>query len=235
MKFDVKVERTLRGQRYETRGADWYLREYEKIFGKTNQDVLTELGKAVAKGMASNTQPLGLSAKVGKKYRQSIMTQAHRAIKAANVAGTPGAASEAHRAYRDNRGRVPKGLKTSGQFQRKPVEIDERMAYAEKQADKAGMAKGAWIAAGDAIDGKMIPRIPKWIRKHAKRGSAKITVKKFAREAELELENELFYVAGPHFASEIPKVMRAAYKSQFYRMRIVIEKFIEKAQAAENK
>jgi hypothetical protein len=122
------------------------------------------LGKGCAKELASLVPPYGVSAKQGAAFQKSIAKQIDRAIRAANVAGTQGAAGFVHAQVR-RKGQVPKGLKTQGQYKREPIPIKDKVDLLRKKQAAAGTAKGAWVAAGDAIDGKKMRGVAKWIRR----------------------------------------------------------------------
>jgi hypothetical protein len=235
MKIKVDVSGRFGKRKHNlNKWSSTYIDEYRKMFGKTFEDIGIEVGKLAAKEIASSTQPFGLSSAVGKKYAASIIAQANRAIKAAQVDGVSGDAAAMHDAKRDRRGRVPKGLRTRAQYKRQPVPIDERLAHAKKKAENAGMAKGAWIAAGEAIDGKQISRIPKWIRKHVKHGGAKIEKRHRSMNYDVEITNELSYVTDKDFGAEIPKAIKRAYKGIWFRMRKLVKDTTDKANRAQS-
>jgi hypothetical protein len=225
----ISVQREMRSRRIASAVA--YLGEYRKLYGKTGEDIAKNLGRSAAKELANYTHPWGLKSAVGKKFEQNIMKQAHRALKAGNIAGAPGGAAQVHEAARDKDGRVPKGLKTFGQFKRAPIELPERMRYTEDKSKQAGISKGAWIAAGESLGGPKISGIPKWIRRHVKNGSG--TISKGRDGAEVTLSNDLGFVTGRKFESAVKPALAKAYKSQLSYMRNMVKRFEKKATQAQ--
>jgi hypothetical protein len=124
------------------------MEQYAKKKGTTMADLIDELAGHCGAQLARRVQPFGLSVAKMKKFQQSIGAQVARAVKNANITPGGGSADQAHNSRRNAKGQVPKGLPTGGQFKRRPIEISEREALAEKKKKAAGALKGAWLDAG---------------------------------------------------------------------------------------
>ena len=204
------------------RGFRSRLTEFSKGTGKTIQESMNLLGKGCAKELASLVPPYGVSAKQGAAFQKSIAKQIDRAIRAANVAGTQGAAGFVHAQVR-RKGQVPKGLKTQGQYKREPIPIKDKVDLLRKKQAAAGTAKGAWVAAGDAIDGKKMRGISKWIRRHAKRNGF-ASIKAEGIGSTILLTNRLPYINGLQPQSVIDTALKRGYARNFRHMTIVVKK-----------
>jgi hypothetical protein len=180
------------------------------------------LGKGCAKELASLVPPYGVSAKQGAAFQKSIAKQIDRAIRAANVAGTQGAAGFVHAQVR-RKGQVPKGLKTQGQYKREPIPIKDKVDLLRKKQAAAGTAKGAWVAAGDAIDGKKMRGVAKWIRRHAQKNGA-ASIKSEGIGSTILLTNNLPYINGLQPQSVIDLALKRGYARNFRHMTIVVKK-----------
>ena len=146
------------------------LERYAKKTGAIIEDSIGEVAGHIGKALAGKVQPFGLKVGKMKKFEVSIMSQVHRAIKAANVAGGSQSARQAHSSRRDNHGAVPRGLNVSGQYHRKPISQSERFLLAEKMAHRAGMAKGSLLDAARKAWGGV--RFPKYFNSKLNNGQA---------------------------------------------------------------
>ena len=204
------------------RGFRGRLVDFSKMTGKSIQEVMDLLGKGCARELASLVPPYGVSAKQGYAFEKSIAKQIDRAIKAANVAGTAGNAGFVHEQVR-RKGQVPKGLKTQGRYKREPIPIKDKVDLLRKKQAAAGTAKGAWIAAGEAIDGKKMRGISKWIRRHAKR-NGDASVKAQGIGTEITLTNRLPYINGLQPPTVIDIALKRGKMRAFKHMTIVVKK-----------
>ena len=196
--------------------------EFSRETGKTIQQSMNLLGKGCAKELAVLVPPYGITAKQGAAFQKSIAKQIDRAIRAANVAGTQGSAGFVHAQVR-RKGQVPKGLKTEGPFRREPISIREKVELLLKKQAEAGTAKGAWIAAGEAIDGKKMSGISKWIRRHATRnGDASIRAEGLG--STISLTNRLPYINGLQSNAVINLALKRGYARNFRHMTIALKK-----------
>jgi len=196
--------------------------EYERKIGKTERDAMIDLGKLSSKELAIRVQPFGVSAKVGKKFEASIQAQVHRAIKNANISGGSQNASQAHQSRRNSRGQVSRALTTGGQFRRSPIELADRFELAKQKSLNAGLSKGAWIDAGESLDGKKISGIPKWIRRHVKNGTSKID--QTASGIVIYLTNQITFIVSAMSDSDINKALTTAYRKNIKRMQTALNK-----------
>jgi hypothetical protein len=198
------------------------LDEFTKLTGKSVDEGIKLLGKAISKELAIMVPPFGVSAKQGKAFQKSIQKQIDRAVKAANVAGMQGSAESVHERQR-REGQVPKDLKTVGKFKRAPIPIGEKIDLIRKKQAAAGRAKGAWIAAGEAIDGKKINGISAWVRKHAKKhGQASVHVAGMG--SIVTISNHVQYIAELQSQNMVKQAMRRGYGRNARHMMIVIKK-----------
>lgn len=199
-----------------------YMDRYQSRLGKTVKDLTRELAKAAAKELAIKIQPFGITSQTGKKFEMSIKKQVWRAAKHAQVEGGPTTIKAAHRTNRTSSGYVKMHIRTKGQMRMSPFYADDVTAYALVQAKKAGMMKGAWIAAGEEAGGGKI-KVAKWVRRHAgKNGSATVTVAK--NGTNIMLHNSVSYVSKAQTAYYVGSALRIAYRKQLKRMRISIRR-----------
>jgi hypothetical protein len=224
MNAEIEIEaRSLRA--LESR-----LSHYRKEIGKTHAELMIGLGKSVARQLAMKTQPYGLSDSVGKKYQGSIRGQVERSLANANLSAGSGSVSQEHKARRDGRGRVPKGLQEKGQFQRIPFEIQERKNYAKLKAANAGMLKAAWINAGNALGGSKLSDIKKWISENMRsaQGSAKIITGGFFKHHEIWLTNAMKYAGRALRRGDMKSALNAGFLNFRKSMEIALQSKVEK-------
>jgi hypothetical protein len=199
------------------------MRDFVEEAGRTESEAVQLLAKACAKELAITVPPFGLSAKIGEKYQKSIAKQVNRAIKAGNIKGTPGSAKDVHESFRAANGQVPKGLKTRGRYNREPIPVRDKEMLIDRRQDAAGIAKGAWIAAAEKLNGKKITGVGKWVRRHAaKNGSSSIQIK--SGGTEVLLTNSVSYINKLHRQSYIDTALRRGYLRSFRHMTIVVKK-----------
>jgi hypothetical protein len=191
--------------------------------GRTESEAIQLLAKACAKELAITVPPFGLSAKVGNQYQKSIAKQVNRAIKAGNVKGTPGSAADVHQSFRMANGQVPKGLKTTGKYGRDPVSVRDKETLIDKRQHAAGIAKGAWIAAAERLNGKKISGVGAWVRRHAgKNGSSDIRVERSGTT--VMLTNSVSYINKLHRQTYIDRALKRGYMRNFRHMTIIVKK-----------
>lgn len=201
---------------------------YKEQVGKTQKEAMIELGKAVAKELAIKIQPTGISAKAGKAFQESIKKQVWRAIKNSQVEGRSETIEQAHKGRRNSSGQVPMDLITRSKYRKSPYEADNVRSYAIKKSANAGLLKGAWIAAGNAIDGKAISKVGKWVKRHSnKNGSAKVSADPVT--CDIYITNELDYVKKAQKSAYVTEAIRIAYRKQYSRMRIEARKTLLKS------
>lgn len=205
------------------RGFRTRVQDYIQEAGKTYADAMEQLAKACAKELAITVPPFGLSAKVGQQYQKSIAKQVNRAVSAGNVAGTPGDAEQLHKRYRNKRGQVPRNLKDRGQYQREPVSVRDKETYIDKAQERAGKAKGGWIAAAEKLNGKKITGVGRWVRRHAqKNGEAAIKIK--GAGSEVILTNRVSYIDKLQRQDYVNTALKRGYMRNWRYMTILVKK-----------
>lgn len=199
------------------------MRDFIKEAGKTESEAVQLLAKACAKELAITVPPFGLSAKVGRQYQKSIAKQVDRAIKAGNVKGVQGSASTVHESFRISNGQVPKGLKTTGRYNRSPISVRDKETLIDKRQHAAGIAKGGWIASAERLNGNKISGVGAWVRRHAgKNGSSDIRVERAGTS--VLLTNSVSYISKLHRQSYIDTALKRGYMRNFRHMTIVVKK-----------
>ena len=196
--------------------------EFQRKVGKTERESMIDLAKSSSKELAIRIQPFGISAKVGKKFEQSIQAQVHRSIKNANISTGSQNAASAHQSRRNSKGQISRSLPTSGQFKRYPIDLNDRFDLAKKKSENAGLSKGAWIAAGESLDNKKISGISKWIRRHSKNGFSKIDDRKSGTI--IYLTNRISYIVNSMSDSDINKSLTTAYRKNLKSMQLALNK-----------
>ena len=204
------------------------LKNFAEVTGKTVEDGMNQIARGGAKRLATKVQPFGLGSETQQKLQKVVAKQAHRAIINANVEGIQGDAASVHTKARDHRGRVPRGLLTEGKYKRSPISVSERNAYVDKVVKKIGIAKAAWIEAGEEIDGTKIT-VLKWLRTHVGNGFGSATKKDKGMNYSVTLENSTPYIGSIQFTEDSAAALADAYKNGFRWMETTIEKHIEKA------
>lgn len=199
------------------------LKAYEKRAGKSREETTIGLAKASAKQLASKIQPYGVSARIGKKFEESIKTQVWRAIKNAQIKGDAGGVRTAHANRRNSRGQVPRQLNTGGKYAMAPYDAGEVANHAAKKSAQAGLLKSAWISAGNKLKGNRISGVAKWITKHTvSHGASKISNN--LNGVSVYLTNRLDYIRKAQKNSEIQSALKTAYNGYSYFMKREIEK-----------
>jgi hypothetical protein len=199
------------------------LQDFVEEAGRTESEAIQLLAKACGKELAITVPPFGLSAAVGKKFQASIAKQVNRAINAGNVAGTPGIAAAVHASKRNSKGQVPRGLKDRGQFKRDPISVREKEDLIDRKQNAAGVAKGAWIAAAEKLNGKKISGVGKWVRRHADK-NGKASIKVASGGTEVSLTNEVPFMQGLQKQSYIDTALKRGYMRSFRHMTIIVKK-----------
>lgn len=208
------------------------IKEFANRTGKTAEDGIAMIASSAGKRLIHTVQPYGVKQSVGEKYKKSIAKQVHRAIRNANVIGTPGDAESVHLSVRDNKGQVPKGLGTAGQYKREPIEDSEMMDHIRKAQAKAGRAKGAWLEAVNGIGGRKVSGIGKWITDHASSGYGKCIKAGQGLKHKITLENRTPYIGKIQPDKVVAQAIASGLKNAFKSMQRTIDKEIEKANRA---
>ena len=199
------------------------LKAYEKRAGKSREEATIGLAKASAKQLASKIPPYGVSARIGKKFEESIKTQVWRAIKNAQIQGDAGGVRTAHANRRNSRGQVPRQLNTAGKYSMAPYDAGNVAGHAQKKSNQAGLLKSAWISAGNKLKGNRISGVAKWITRHpGTHGSGKVA--STLNGVVVYLTNKLQYVTKAQKQSEIQSALKTAYNGYSYFMKREIEK-----------
>lgn len=198
------------------------LKAYEKRAGKSREEATIGLAKASAKQLASKIPPYGVSARIGKKFEESIKTQVWRAIKNAQIKGDAGGVRTAHANRRNSRGQVPRQLNTAGQYSMAPYDAGDVANHAERKANQAGLLKSAWISAGNKLQGSRISGIAKWITRHAEtHGTSRLSSN--LNGVVVYLTNRLDYIIKAQKRSEIESALKVAYNGYGRFMKRKIE------------
>jgi hypothetical protein len=196
--------------------------DYERQIGASKRDIMIDLAKISSKELAIRVQPFGISAKVGSRFEGSIRKQVHRSIKNANIYGGSQNAVEAHQSRRNAKGQISSRLPTQGQYKRTPIDLSDRFELAKKKSLNAGLSKGAWIDAGQSLDGKKISGVPKWIKRHIKNGSSQI--EKVRSGFVIYLTNSISFISSAMPSSDITIALNTAYRKNLKRMQITLSK-----------
>jgi hypothetical protein len=179
---------------------------YERTCGKTQDEVMRQVGKLAAGECAMLTQPYGVDQATGNKFIGSIWMQILRAALASIGVfsiKTPEGAKAAHNRFRNSRGVVPaRKLDVKRNFT--DAELTNMQDYAAKQAAKAGRMKSAWIVAGNQLKTTQRLRVGKtavgkWIKRHlsdSSHGSASIVGR--YPNVQIHLTNKTTYLEKRH-------------------------------------
>lgn len=194
--------------------------EYARKKGTDMEGAIDELAGRCATQLASRIQPYGLTVSKMKKFQRSIIAQANRAIKNANLSPGSQGPSAAHESRRNRRGRVSRDLQTRGKFQRDPISIADRLQYAEQKSKAAGSAKGAWLEAGRRAYSKI--KIAKFFRGLSTGGLALKSGRGMKRV--VELTNSLGYIRSVMSDNDIKVALNRAYRGFYNNLKRVIDK-----------
>lgn len=204
------------------------IREYERKVGRSCGDSVIAIAREASRQLAQKTPPFGLTEKTGDKFKLGIAKQVSRAMKNANVTGKQGTAATVHESARNNKGQVPKGLKTDGRFQRRPIPIGDKQRLIAKKWQAAGIAKGAWIHAGhllgrvtSPIAGRRRAIVGRWIMRHMSRGKA--TIVRRGINTVVTITNTVKWINNLQSQSIINSATKAAFKGVEKEMQRVID------------
>jgi hypothetical protein len=195
------------------------------------------IGTSVAKELARKVQPWGLNKSVGTKYELSIQKQVFKAARWANYKGTEGDISSVHEQYRNRKGQVTVTPPRTFQPKSKVIDKQEKLTYAKKQQDNAGIAKAGWIAAGENIDSPLlrtsrglvrkIKGVASWIRRHVNgsKGSSRF-VRKSGLNSTIYLTNKVDYAysSGNINAKNAQQSIADGYKRSITMIRARLKK-----------
>jgi hypothetical protein len=158
-------------------------KELKKVADKSRSGIaetVAIIGLSVSKELASKIQPWGLAKSKGEKYKLSILIQVQKAARWANYKGTEGDIATVHELYRNPRGSVTVRPPRTFQPKSKIIDKQKKLDYAKTKQEKAGIAKAAWIEAGESIDSPLLKgrkskktriSVGEWIRRHASNGN----------------------------------------------------------------
>jgi hypothetical protein len=214
MRISINIDRR------SSREVERQLLEYARRKGSDMEGAIDELAGDCAKQLASRLQPYGLAVGKMKKFQRSIIAQANRALKNANLSPSQITPAAAHEMRRNSKGQVPRGLNTSGQFKRRPISVADRLAYAERKSEAAGAAKGAWLEAGRRAYPKL--KVAKFFTKLRKGGLATKSGQKMKRQ--VELTNSLDYIRAIMSDNDVQVALSRAYRGFFGKLKRAIEK-----------
>lgn len=198
------------------------LRQYAELTGNGIETGVKEIGVASAKALASKVQPFGFT-KIA-KFQTSIEAQVKRAIRNANVQGATGSITTAHKSRRNSKGQVSKGLNTKGKYPAAPFDPQQRAALQKQKADNAGMAKGAWIEAGNKLvtvasrsrSALKKINVTQVIMRHADKGHGTATLARSGINLTIYLTNKLSYIRrtmkDSHVAAALKSGLIKGYK-----------------------
>ena len=204
---------------------------FVKNTGKTAEDGIRRIAVAGAKQLATKVQPYGISSKTKDMLHGIVAKQSHRAISNANVEGIEGSAASVHLHGRVA-GRVPRGIATWGQFKRSPISFPERNAHVEKQVQKVGRAKSAWIEAGENIEGGGKISVQAWLRKNIGGGYGTSKSTDQGMNHVIILSNTTPYLRKIQSTQDVASAVATAMKNSFKAMITATRKEIEKANRA---
>jgi hypothetical protein len=196
------------------------LLEYARRKGSDMEGAIDELAGDCAKQLAIRLQPYGLAVSKMKKFQRSIIAQVNRALQNANLSPSQITPAAAHEMRRNSKGQVPRGLITTGQFQRRPISVADRLAYAERKSKAAGTAKGAWLEAGRRAYPKL--KVAKFFARLKKGGHATVSGRGMKRE--IELTNSLDYIRAIMSDYDVQVALSRAYRGFFGKLKRAIEK-----------
>lgn len=206
--------------RRSSREVERQIVEYARRKGRDMESAIDELAGDCAKQLASRLQPYGLTVGKMKNFQWSIIAQANRAVKNANLSPSEVGPAAAHEIRRNSKGRVPKDLLTVGQFQRRPISVGDRLSYAERKSKAAGSAKGAWLEAGRRAYPKL--KVAKFFARLRIGGHAIKSGRGMDRS--IELTNSLDYIRAIMSDSDVSVALARAYRGFAGKLKRAIEK-----------
>ncbi len=206
------------------------LKDYQKATGLAIEEGVVEMSRSAAKRLASTVPPFGLSSAIGKKFMESLSNQVDYAWQGSKRDVYPSSSMEAaHQAARNSRGTVPMRKFRRKKITNENISVAAKEIYKRKVLKKAGMAKAAYIAAGEMTivkggkNGK-ISGIPKWIREDVKSSLADSKTKRNGMSTEVALTNKVNYISKLHKSSQVDKALKQGRANAVKRMQKIIEK-----------
>jgi len=208
------------------------LKEFSRLTGKGVEQGVREISKSSARRLAGTVQPYGLTEAKGRKFMQSIGAQIDRAWYGTNIGAFPATSSmaHAHQNARNSRGVVPQRQfrKERGKKWLGLISVGEKEAYKRKQIKKAGRAKAAWIAAGEAMGVGKITGIAKWIREDVNPSHSMARLIGKGLKSEAVLTNETPYIRPLQKDSQVASALRDGLKNGYKRMQHIIKNELKK-------
>lgn len=204
------------------------LKDYEKKTGISIEEGIVDMARSTSRRLAFTVAPFGLSSATGAKFMESIGNQVDYAWEGSKRGVYPSSSIEAaHQAARNNRGVV-----RMRKFRGKPVTnnnitVAQKEIYKRKVIKRAGMAKAAYIAAGEltiAKSGKFpkITGIPKWIREDVKSRLAASQTDRRGLSTSVFLTNKIDYIQKLHKPSQVAKAIKQGYNNAIKRMNHIV-------------
>jgi hypothetical protein len=210
------------------------LRQYAELTGNGIETGVKEIGVASARALASKVQPFGF--KKIDKFQASIEAQVKRAIRNANVQGATGSIANAHKSRRNSKGQVSKELTTKGRYPSAPFDPQQRAALQKRKADNAGMAKGAWIEAGNKLvtvasrSRRALKKInvTQVIMRHADKGHGMATLARSGINLTIYLTNKLSYIRRTMKNSHVQSALKSGLLNGYKRIDAHIKRETKK-------
>jgi hypothetical protein len=200
------------------------LRDFVKEAGKTESEAVQLLAKACAKELAITVLPFGLSSSVGKKFTDSVGKQVDYAWAGSKRDVFQSSSMQAaHQSARNSQG-VVRMRKFGGRpVTNESISVAQKEIYKRKVIAKVGMAKGAWIAAAERLNGKKITGVGAWVRRHAKNnGTSNIRIERAGTT--VLLTNSISYIKKIHQQDYIDRALKRGYMRNWKHMTIVVKK-----------
>jgi hypothetical protein len=208
------------------------LKEFSRLTGKGVEEGVREISKSSARRLAATVQPYGLTEAKGAKFMKSIGIQIDQAWYGTNMGAFPATndMAKAHQNARNARGVVPKRQfrKEKGKKWLNLISVGQKEAYKRKQIKKAGRAKAAWIAAGEAMGVGKITGIAKWIREDVSGGYAKSNMAGKGLKAEAVLTNETPYIRPLQTDRQVSSALAGGLKNGYKRLEYIIKNELKK-------
>jgi hypothetical protein len=177
-----------------------------KVMNVKTQEFVSIVAKSTAQRLSHKIHPIGY--KNMEKFEKSIASQVFKAMHNAIREGDMRTGGQAHQSRRNTRGQVPKGIVTTGRYQRAPYTEAEFIEAAKRKQDNAGLAKASFVDAGEKVGIGKFKDIPNVVRRHVRSGHGFATTSFSPFRPEIVIGSKITYIRRLLSNSKIATALR---------------------------
>jgi hypothetical protein len=224
MNASVEIDQESRRKMEKT------LLDFSKMVNRSVEEGIKDIARSSVRRLIHTVRPYGTKENIGTLFKKNIAAEIEYVFFGTNHGWLPKASSMkgAHEAQRRNGNVKMRRIRSGGRYE-ELISIGEREAYIHRKQANAGIAKGAWLEAGNDIGGPKVSKMGKWISRHATKGNGKAIPSGDGLNFNIELQNNVPYIDDIQTEYDLEKAAADGMKNGLNRMIKIIKKAEEKA------